>query len=55
MPFLEFIYQHKQPVALHDGLAGNHAPLPQPVVGDTILFRTVNEEYATNVRVRTCG
>jgi len=35
---LEFVNQYPQSAAFHDGLAGNHVPLSQPVIGDTILF-----------------
>jgi len=38
VPILEFVDQYPQSAAFHDGLAGNHVPLPQPMIGDSILF-----------------
>jgi len=38
VPILEFVDQYPQSAAFHDGLAGNHVPLPQPMIGDSILI-----------------
>jgi len=55
---LEFVDQYPQSAAFHDGLAGNHVPLSQPVIGDTILFscdKNLRGRTRHVTQGRTCG